>query len=145
MSNRSGATFVRRASIDGIPPNHGDGYPATKFRLVKGRGTIIPSVMQLAEAVETGPLDSRNYDPPEGHRHKTGVEWYIIQNGWATFGIGNPGEEDIFEAGPGDCIVVPPDTPHWHTVPDGVTLRITYGLNATDAPRWVDNRPPADA
>jgi len=122
--------FVRTSEVPEQPTAHGEDYPGRKRPLVK-RG-VIPSVMQIATSVEPGPVDSRDFDPPEGHRHPTGVEWYYILGGRATFVIGEGEDEEVHEARAGDFLVVPENTLHYHIVPDGVKLELFYGLNATD-------------
>ena len=44
---------------------------------------------------------------PELHRHPY-EEVFIVQSGEATFTVG----DDQIEAGPGDILIVPPNTPH---------------------------------
>lgn len=122
--------FVRTRDIPEMATAHGEKYPSRKRPLVK-RG-VIPSVMQMAYAWTEGPVDSRDFDPPEGHRHPTGVEWYYILGGNATFYIGDGDSQEIHEAKAGDFLVVPENMLHYHIVPDGVRLELFYGLNATD-------------
>lgn len=117
--------LVRTSDLPEQKTAHGE-YPGRK-QVIVGRG-MMPQVMQLAISRTPGPTSSADFDPPEGHRHPTAWEWYFILEGTATFLIGN----ESHKAEPGDFLAVPPNTLHSHIVPDGVELKMFYGVIATD-------------
>jgi quercetin dioxygenase-like cupin family protein len=77
------------------------------------RGGALPDVTQVAVA------EFDEHGEVESHAHPTMYEIYYVLDGAAAYRVG----EDVYEAGPGDLVTVPPATRH--------------GLKVTRAPHRV--------
>jgi quercetin dioxygenase-like cupin family protein len=86
------------------------------------RAGVLPDVTQAAvSTLETG-------FEVELHSHPTMYENYYVLEGRALYRVG----DEELEVGPGDMIVVPPDTPHSQRVLEG-PHRVFYWGIATGA------------
>ncbi len=99
--------MVRGSELPEEPTMHG----TPKWVLL--RGGVLPDVTQVAVA------KFEEHDAVELHVHPTMYEIYYVLEGEAAYSVG----EDVYEAGPGDLVIVPPAARH--------------GLKVTRAPHRV--------
>jgi len=95
----------------------------TRKRALIANG-VIPHITQLATSRSWNECDTSS-DP---HIHKTMWAIYFVHKGHATFTVVG----ETFEAGPGDCITVPPGTTHVYKVAPGEEMELFYLGVATD-------------
>ena len=82
------------------------------------RGGVLPDVTQVAVA------SFGEHGEVELHAHPTMYEVYYVLEGEASYYVG----EEVYEAGPGDLVVVPPGTAHGLRVTSGPHRVFYWGL-----------------
>lgn len=71
---------------------------------------------------------------PRLHRHPYDETWVVVE-GKLTFQSG----DDQLQAGPGDIIIVPPDTPHKFTNDGpGTSMLVCIHANPTMVTEWLE-------
>jgi len=91
-------------------------------RVILRRG-ILPHVPQVAVGTLT------ETDEVESHVHPTMYEVYFVLTGRALYTIGG----ETSEVGPGDLMIVPPNTPHRQQVLEGPHKIFYWGIETTPA------------
>lgn len=89
---------------------------------------MLPEVTQVAVATFDTPFET------DLHRHPTMYEVYYFLEGSATYTVG----DQTWEVGPGDLLVVPPDTPHRQVVTNPPHRTLYWGIAVGEIPAEQD-------